>query len=196
MKSSRKCLLASPRKDVVHLLTASRFFNSLGALPDFADSLLVFSYDRQILCDPERAAYYFECLQVISSGRNSEQLQMKVAMLESQDTVSRRDINAALSAFSILPREKDHISDQNIINRFQALIGDQSAPAQQQSRDHLFKLGIYRNSSILINASRQSVDTYEDALTWLGNGVSKDTPDDALLAVYNLKVSDSVVPSP
>lgn len=130
---------------------------------------------------------------MITSGRNSEQLQMKVAMLESQNTVSRRDVNAAFSAFSVFPRDKDSISDQEIIDRFQALIGDQSVPAQQLSREHLYKIGAYRNSNTLINASRQSVDTYEDALTWLGNGVTKDTPDESLLAVLGVKVSLSVV---
>lgn len=175
------------------MLTSDSFFNSLGALPEFSDSLIEFCYDRQTICDPERAIYYFECLQVITSGRNSEALQMKVAMLESQNAVSRRDVNAAFSAFNILPRDRNSFSDQEIIDRFQALLGDQAPAAQQRSREQLYVLGAYRNSTLLINASRQSVDTYEDALTWLGNGVTKDTPDDALLAVYQLKVSLQVV---
>lgn len=178
------------------LLTAHRFFNSLGALPDFADSLVEYTFDRQTLCDPQQTAYYFECLQVITAGRNSEQLQMKVAMLQSQNTISRRDVNAAYSAFSILPQDRNTISDQEIIDRFQALLGDQAPAAQQRSREHLYALGAHRDSTFLINASRQSVETYEDALTWLGNGVTKDTPDEALIAVYGLKVSCVVVPSP
>lgn len=113
---------------------------------------------------------------------------MKVAMLESQNTVSRRDVTAAFSAFSILPRERNVVTDQEIIDRFQALLPDQSQTAQQQSREYLYKLGAYRNSTALINASQQSVETYEDALTWLGNGVTKDSADESLLAVLQLKV--------
>ena len=175
-------------------LTINRFFNSLGALPDFADSLIEFCYDRQVLCDPERTPYYFECLQVITAGRNSEQLHMKVAMLESENTLSRRDVNAAFSAFNITFQERNTLSDQEIVDRFQSYLSDQAPPAQQRSREHLYKLGAHRNSSVLINASRQSVETYEDALTWLGNGVTKDTPDDALLAVFQMKVSRAFSP--
>lgn len=176
-------------RSVAPFADSSRFFNSLGALPDFADSLIEFAYDRQNLCDPERTPYYFECLQVITAGRNSEQLQMKVAMLESQHAVSRRDVNAAFSAFNILFRERAAITDQEIIDRFQAHIADQAPAAQQRSRENLYKLGAYRSSKALISASQQSVDTYEDALTWLGNGVTKDSADESLLAVLQVKVS-------
>lgn len=115
---------------------------------------------------------------------------MKVVLLESQNAVSRRDVNAALSAFNILLREKDIITDQQIIDRFQAHLGDQAPAAQQRSREHLYKLGVYRSSTLLINASRQSVETYEDALTWLGHGVTKETHDEGLIAVFQLKVSE------
>lgn len=113
---------------------------------------------------------------------------MRVAMLESQNTVSRRDVNAAFSAFSILPRERNTVTDQEVIDRFQALLPDQAPAAQQRSRENLYKLGAYRNSKTLINASQQSVDTYEDALIWLGNGVTKDSADESLLAVLGVKV--------
>lgn len=179
---------ASTLRRGCYLLTKHSFFNSLGALPDFGDVLIEFAYDRQTLCDPERTSYYFECLQVITSGRNSEQLQLKVALLESQQTVSRRDVNAAFSAFSILPKDRHTIKDQEIIDRFQALLADQAPAAQQRSREYLYKLGAFRQSRALINASRQSVETYEDALTWLGNGVTKDSADESLLAVLQLKV--------
>ena len=172
-------------------LTESRFFNSLGAIPEFSDSLIEYAFDRQTICDPERQAYYFECLQEITESRNTEQLQMKVATLQSQDIVSRRDISAGYRFLNIPPGEGNNIDDARIIELYQAQQPDLGAVAQEQARTHLYKLGLSRGSSALINASRQFVERYEEALAWLGNGVNKDTPDESILAVLAIKVGRS-----
>ncbi|KAK5130073.1 hypothetical protein LTR08_002506 [Meristemomyces frigidus] len=167
------------------------YFASLGALPDFADSLIEFAYDRQSMCDPERTPYYFECLQVITQSRGTEQLQMKVATLSSQDVVSRRDLSAAYRFLNIHPPEAEVLSDERIVELFQAQQPDMGLTAAEEARQALNKIGTARRSQLLINASRQSVDTYEDALSWLGNGASKDMPDDTLLAIYTSKIADN-----
>ena len=169
-------------------LTAPRFFNSLGALPDFSDSLIEYCYDRQTSCDTERQAYYFECLQVITEDRGTELLEMKVATLQSQDKVSRRDITAAYRYLNIPPGDAKNIADERLRELFQAQQSDLGLVAQEEARAHLYKLGVARRSSLLINASRQSVETYEDALAWFGNGVDKTTPDEGILAVVAIKV--------
>lgn len=112
---------------------------------------------------------------------------MKVATLQSQDIVSRRDIFAAYRYFQIT----NNTEDDRVLQLFQAQQQDLGAAAQEEARGHLYKLGLFRQSNLLINASRQSVETYEDALSWLGNGVNKDTPDEALLAVFAIRVSTS-----
>jgi ubiquitin carboxyl-terminal hydrolase 25/28 len=176
-------------------LTVTRFFSSLGALPDFSDSLIEYAYDRQANCDPRLQAYYFECLQVITESRYSEQLQTKVAMLQSQDIVSRRDLSAAYRSLNISVAESKTILDERIIEKYQAQLPDLSAVSQEEARGHLYKIGVARRSDRLIKASRQSVETYEDALNWLGNGVNKDTPDEGILAVFSIKVSRSFLNS-
>lgn len=175
------------------VLTKARFFNSLGALPDFADSLVEYCYDRQSVCDPGQQAYYLECLQVISEDRNSEQLQTKIAMLQSQDAVSRRDLTAAYRYFSIPVKDAQSVSDERIRELFQVQQSDLGLVAQEEARSHLYKLGVHRKSDLLISASRQSVDTYENALAWFGNGVNKDTSDEGILAVVAIKVSRSLL---
>ncbi|KAK3720578.1 ubiquitin-specific protease ubp2 [Vermiconidia calcicola] len=172
-------------------LTQSRFFNSLGALPDFSDSLIEYTYDRQTVCDPELQSYYFECLEVITEDRRTEQLQMKVAKLQSQLVVSRRDLTAAYRYFSISNAESQKVSDERVIEIFQARQSDLGAAAQEEARQHLYKIGVSRNSGRLISASRQSVDTYEDALSWLGNGADKNTSDEGILAVLAIKTADN-----
>ena len=173
----------------------TRFFSSLGALPDFSDSLIEYAYDRQADCDPGLQAYYLECLQVITESRYSEQLQTKVAMLQSQHIVSRRDLSAAYRSLNITVAESKTILDERIIEKYQAQLPDLSPASQEEARGHLYKIGVARGSDRLIKASRQSVDTYEDALNWLGNGVNKETPDEGILAVLSIKVSRSFLNS-
>ena len=113
---------------------------------------------------------------------------MKVALLRSENVLSRRDINAAYSAFNIPFRDRESISDSKIIDHFHSHTEDQGEVAQLESREHLYKLGVHRQSDQLINASRQSVETYQDALSWLGNGVNEETPDDFLISISSTKV--------
>lgn len=172
-------------------LTTHRYFGSLGALPDFTDSLIEFAFDRQIMCDPERLPYYFEGLQVITQARGTEQLQVKTASLASQDVVSRRDLSAAYRYLNIAQASADSLTDERIIELFQAQQPDLGVAAAEEARQALNKIGTARQSQLLISASKQSVDTYEDALSWLGNGASKEMSDDSLLAIAAIKTSDS-----
>lgn len=188
-KRFRKCTVLQPYFTCQKTNSGCRFFNSLGVLPDFSDSLVEYAYDRQANCDPDLQAYYLECLQVITESRYSEQLQMKVATPQSQHIVSRRDLTAAYRFLNISPAESKLISDAQVIERYQAQQPDLSAHTQQEAREHLYKIAVSRNSPLLMNASRQSVETYDDALSWLGNGVNKDTPDEGILAVLAIKVS-------
>ncbi len=118
---------------------------------------------------------------------------MKVATLQSQDIVSRRDISAAYQFLNITNSEAKTIDDARMIERFQAQQSDLGIAAQEIARSHLYKLGIARQSTLLINASRQSVDTYEDALSWLGNGATKQTPDEVILAVLAIRVGRALL---
>lgn len=65
-------------------------FASLGALGDFSDNSIAFCYDRQTFCDPENIPYYFDCLQDIANGRQSETLIIKASTLASQDVIGRK----------------------------------------------------------------------------------------------------------
>ncbi|EMD00196.1 hypothetical protein BAUCODRAFT_83917 [Baudoinia panamericana UAMH 10762] len=167
------------------------FFSSLGALPDFADSLVEFVHDRQSNCDPEQQSYYFECLQVITESRNSEQLHVKVAMLQSTNLVSRRDLSSAYRTFGLSPT--DNSADDYILNVFQARQSNVNGDVAEENRQALYKIGLMRNSQLLINASRQSVETYEDALAWIGNGATKDTDDEMLISMLTLKEGTAAV---
>lgn len=183
-----KCCRSSPFLPHSRLLKLkrSRYYASLGAVADFADRLIEFCFNRQCLCDPERRPYYFECLQVITESRpSSESLQLKVATMSSQELISRRDLTAAYRHLDISPSEAD---DDRIVNLFHSRQSDLGKQAQEDARAALYKIGVARGSQRLINASRQTLETYDDALAWLGNGVNKSTPDEGLIAVVTIKV--------
>ncbi|EME40231.1 hypothetical protein DOTSEDRAFT_179215 [Dothistroma septosporum NZE10] len=167
------------------------YYSSLGVLPDFADSIVEWAYGRQSLCDPERKAYYFECLQVISESRGSETLQTKVAIMQSQGEVSRRDLSAALRLLGLPANDVEGADDDRVLNLFHVRQQDSGPATQEENRQALYKIGMHRSSQVLINASRQAMETYKDALMWLGHGCNSSTTDDNLLAIAGAKIADS-----
>jgi ubiquitin carboxyl-terminal hydrolase 25/28 len=64
-------------------------YASLGALGDFSDRLVAFSYERQAACDPVEGPYYFDCLQELATGRGSDMLITKSATLASENVLGR-----------------------------------------------------------------------------------------------------------
>lgn len=161
------------------------YFASLGALPNFTDALLQFAYDRQAICDPGGTGYYFECIQAISEYRGTEQLQIKVATLQSQDLVSRRDVRAAYRFLNA----KEEDSDEHIINAFSARQSSCGRQAQEENREALGKIGLARQSTRLIKASKQELETYEDALSWLG--AERTVEDGFIVTMLTIKTEDS-----
>lgn len=105
-------------------------------------------------------------------------------ILLSQDLVSRRDLSAAYRVLQVATSD----SDDRVLNLYHVLISDAGPAQQDDARQALLKIGTTRGSQQLIKAARQTMETYEDALAWLGNGVDKDTSDDMLLSVVAIKV--------
>lgn len=162
-------------------------YASLGALKDFSNDLILFCYERQILCDPDERNYYVECLQEIGSWRTSDEITMKTKIAESEGLYSKRDLAEAYNAFH-LPYGGGGADDERILNLFQAQSSDLGQEAGTRARDMLYRLGMARQSRLLINAASQTIETVEEALAWLGNGVDKDTADDMILTVFTLRV--------
>ncbi|GAB7363300.1 hypothetical protein MBLNU230_g3581t1 [Neophaeotheca triangularis] len=167
------------------------YYASLGALSDFSDTLVDFAHERQTNCDPAQQAYYLECLQEITSARGSEQLHIKCATLESQGLISRRDLNEAYKTLAVPPVSAHTYSDDRIVGLYQARTTDSSPAVIENLRKAVHTIGTSRNSSVLTNAAKDSVETYDEAINWLGNGATKDSPDEYLLTAYAIKIADN-----
>ena len=186
------------------LLRLPRCFPSLGAKYDFANDLILFSYNCQLMSDPENTPYYLECLDILAEGRNSHDLKVAVATEASMDKASRRDIRNAYKTFD-LEIASGFLNDDFIIGTFQSRIADSPKQAPEL-RQALGLVGRDRSSQrIQVVASNSTeyistpsfsfepkltndvaVSNYQEALLWL-NGTA-DTGDDWVISMYNQKV--------
>ena len=121
------------------------FYAGLGATADFHDELLGFAYDRQVRCDPQNVPYYLECLQAIAVGRdNSEDLQTKAIIEETEGRISLKDIRQAYANLGLSMKDTE-LADDTIIGTFQARIAD--APRHEaEMRKYLRNIGQHRSS--------------------------------------------------
>jgi ubiquitin carboxyl-terminal hydrolase 25/28 len=164
----------------------ARYYASLGAVGDFTDSLIHFAFRRQCIVDKANAPYYLECLQDLAVGRNSDKLQMEVATLASQGIPNRRDLDAAYRYIGMEPAHGSSLSDEFIINQVRARLPDISQPEREELRRQLRIVGDARNSEAMRREASETIDTYEEALSWLGLDHSQ--PDDFVRTMFTIKV--------
>ncbi|KAF4308324.1 Peptidase C19 ubiquitin carboxyl-terminal hydrolase 2 [Botryosphaeria dothidea] len=164
------------------------YYAGLGALGGFSDSLLAFAYDRQVTTDPQNQSYYYECLADLASGRRSEELDMKKVMEESKGIVSRKDALQALRRFNLEPERLASYTDEFIINQYRARVGNVGAYEVPELREHLRKIGVYRQSQAIMDAAGDVIQTYDQALAWLGANDSNG--DDQIVTLATIKKSD------
>ncbi|KAG9845755.1 cysteine proteinase, partial [Aureobasidium melanogenum] len=159
-------------------------YASLGALGDFSDRLIAFSYERQAACDPIEGPYYFDCLQDLATGRNSEILITKSVKLASQNVLSRKDIIQAYKTLGINPDFQENVDDQEIIGLYKSRWSDSSTAGQSDLKIALKTVGQARNSRYILDTAADTVETYEQALAWLGADASQ--ADDTIVALYGV----------
>ena len=109
----------------------------MGSVRDVSDDLISFSYERQIARDPANTPYYLECLQIVSEGRESEDLQTKAAIEASSGKISLRDTRNAYKDLG-LDTGAVNLNDDTIIGTFQARVSD--APRQERDLRRALKI--------------------------------------------------------
>ncbi|PVI06943.1 cysteine proteinase [Periconia macrospinosa] len=165
------------------------YYAGLGTVGDFADRLLLFAYTRQKSVDPANHPYYFECLQDLAVGRKSMFLQEEVAMLASQDCVSRKDLEHAYRYFGIDPTHTSFITDEHIIGVFRSRMSDMGPNVANELRKHLRTIGQARDSEAIRVAANDTIETYEQALSWLS--LEHHHEDDMVRTMYSVKTEEN-----
>ena len=163
------------------------YYYSLGAVDDFTDDLLSWAYDRQCACDPSNKPYYLDCLQDLSNGRRSSDLQMKVVMATSAGEYGLKATEDAYNFFQLSPDTKE--GDDYIMGLYKSRIV--SAPRQkEEAKNCLFIIGKDRNSEVIEALANDRSMTFEEALEYLS--VSADTASDSIEAAAIAMVSSSL----
>lgn len=159
------------------------YYLSLGAVDNFTDELLGWTYDRQCECDPQNKPYYLDCLEDLAKGRNSSDLQVKVAMAQSAGDVGRKAIDEAYKFFALDPNTKE--GDDHIIGLYKSRID--SAPRQKdEARECLRVLAKARSSEQIDAVANDKTMSLGEALSFLD--VTADTESDMIVTVATLMV--------
>jgi ubiquitin carboxyl-terminal hydrolase 25/28 len=136
--------------------------------------------------DIANSPYYFECLQDLARGRESEMLGTQVAVLASKGVMSKRDLDRAYQYFGIDPTHAQVISDEHIIGSFKARLSDISPLQADEARKQLRVLGDARESDRIRAEASNSIETYEQAMAWFD--LDTQAVDDFVQTMYSLKV--------
>ena len=186
MKRITRAYIAMKLIKYLHMLTLNSYYASLGALADFDDSLILFAFSRQVAVDIDNKDYYFECLQDLAAGRQSETLGVQVALLASQGLISKRDAQRAYQYFGINPAHASVIGDEHIIGSFKSRLSDISPLQAEEARKQLRVLGDVRDSERIRAEAAGSIETYDQAMSWFD--LDPTTADDFVQTMYSLKV--------
>lgn len=166
------------------------YYAGLGALSDFADSLLIFAFQRQVTVDPLNQPYYFECLKDLAKGRQSEVLLTESVTLESLGYVTREDVTQAYRTLGIDPSHAHALSDELITSQFSSRLSDISRHQVQEARNALRIVGIARRSELMKRTASGTIETYQEALDWLNLPDSAVSTDDMVISMYTSKMID------
>lgn len=164
------------------------YYASLGAVSELGDELIFYAYEAQCTSDPANKAYYLECLKDIAMTRNSEKLTTEFQLLASRGHRTSGEIAAACREFGLTPRKMWELSDDDILGNFESRLQDSGSEAKAKLRAALDVLGTERDSGKLISAAAQRLESYEDALRFLGMDETHD--DEWVRTLYNQKCED------
>lgn len=118
---------------------------------DVKDPIVLWTYERQRDCDPAEAPYYFQCLNVLANGRNSEMLQLEAVKLRSQGEYTTDDVTDACKSLGIDSKERN---EDLIIGIFRSRLAD--SPRQEtQLRESLRIIGKSRDSAKISLVARK-----------------------------------------
>ncbi len=168
-----------PKRDrVVDLRTDEHpCYISLGVVDNFPDKLIEWAYDRQCECDPSNKPYYLDCLQDLAHGRQSPDLQTRVAMATSAGELGQKAIEDSYRYFNLDPESVE--GDDHIMGLYKSRI--ESAPRQKdEARECLLTIAKHRNSEKIEALANDRTMSFEEALEFLN--VSADTASDSIEA--------------
>ncbi|KAF7586454.1 ubiquitin-specific protease ubp2 [Aspergillus hancockii] len=167
------------------------YYEDLGAVEDMAASSIVEAFNRQVSLDPFRTPIYLKCLQSIGNLRGGEDgafIEQAVRIAYEEGKYTDDDVVNAYKYFG-LSQDDQRLTEESIIGKFYAYLGATTTVQETETRRQLWRIGDSRRSERIKAAAEERVSTAEQAQVFLG--VSADTSDDFVMAVYTAKVNDN-----
>ncbi|KAI1613706.1 ubiquitin thiolesterase [Exophiala viscosa] len=162
-------------------------FIALGCPRDLADHLIVKAYHWQVETDPQNAPIYLSHLRYVSNDRQSDVLETEVVIETSKGRFDSETLEKAYKTFQLSGRE-GAVNDEDIIGTFMATLAD--SPGQEHDlREYLRIIGVHRNSKLVMDTAQNIMDSYEQALIFLG--VDATTEDEFIQAAFTAKTSEN-----
>lgn len=156
-----------------------------------ASSAIIEAYNRQVSLDPGRSPLYLQCLKAIATlrgGEDYEIIEPAVALAYSEGKFTDDDVVDSYRYFGL--RHNDYsLEADTIIGKFYAYLSSTSPEKENESRQHLWRIGVNRNSERIKAVSEDRVSTVEQAQVFLG--VEDNTPDDFIITMYTAKINDN-----
>ncbi|CBF81435.1 ubiquitin-specific protease UBP2 [Aspergillus nidulans FGSC A4] len=181
--------LRAPRVNEFQMAPAP-YYEDLGVVEDMLTSTIIEAFNRQVAVDPGRAPGYLQCLKEIGSlrgGEDAEAINRAVETAYSEGNLyTDADITEAYKYFG-LSRDDPRLTEDSIIGTFYAYLS--STPQETETRRQLWRIGDSRRSERIKSAAEDRVATPEQAQVFLG--VSDDTADDFVMAMFTAKVNDN-----
>ncbi|KIW00916.1 hypothetical protein, variant 2 [Verruconis gallopava] len=174
-------------------LEEQSWYAGLGALGDFSDELISFAFDRQMATDSANMPYYYDCLTSIAKKRNSETLDVKLALLASEGYYGKSDIVNAYKYFTLDPRQAAELTDDYIRGVFESRLGSVAKSAEPECREKLRLIGVSRNSQALLDAADNEITDHHSALRFLDSAYNENAQyqDDYIIALAGAKRAEN-----
>lgn len=183
--------LQSNMKKGAHMTSAQYgAFVALGAVEDFADSLIISRYEMQCQQDPLNTSYYFEALKTIAQLRGSEELEIKAMELMSIGVVAVSDLNAAYERFNLSPGFA--VDEDVLIATYKQFIKDQPTSAQRL-KDSLKIISSHIGSEKIDRFIKTDSMSIDEAYAKLGISPSI-TNDEFIHLAYETKLQECKPP--
>ncbi|OGM39949.1 putative ubiquitin C-terminal hydrolase [Aspergillus bombycis] len=167
------------------------YYEDLGVVEDMAASLIIEAFNRQVSVDPSRTPVYLKCLKsigILRGGEDGSLIDQAVQVAYSEGKYTEEDVVDAYKYFG-LSHDDQRLTEESIIGKFYAYLGATTAVQETETRRQLWRIGDSRRSERIKAAAEERVSTAEQAQVFLG--VSADTSDDFVMAVYTAKVNDN-----
>ena len=159
-------------------------YTVLGVPANVSDGIIIHGYEKQKATKPASSPYFLTALEEVNALRPSETLETHIATEISEGKFDSQSLRQAYSYFG-LNFKGQQTDDDHIIGIFRSRVED--APMHEiDMRENLRIIGEHRQSRKIVDFANNSLNTYDQALAYLGGSAT--TTDEFIETLYTSKV--------